>query len=147
MTVSKLDALDSPIFGPPQGPEPVAEGGFGFVKPEHEAFPPIVIMAVTNVCNMACIHCAHPVIKLDDDYRGTFMRPEVHSAVVEQTKPYRDQLWVFRYAADGESMLHPKFLDFVEETKAAGIGPVDLTTNGQTLTDESMTRCSTRRST
>jgi MoaA/NifB/PqqE/SkfB family radical SAM enzyme len=99
------------IFAPPGPAELVAEGSYGFVKPEHAEFPPIIIVAVTNLCNMACIHCAHPVIKKDADYRGTFMKPEVHARIVEETKPYRDQLWVLRYAADGESMLHPRFLD------------------------------------
>ena len=128
------------IFGPAGPAEPVAPGDYGYVKPEHEQFPPILVIAVTNLCNMACIHCAHPIIKKDPGYRGTFMKPEVHQAIVEQTRDYKDQLWVFRYAADGESLLHPQFLDFVEETKAAGIGPVDLTTNAQTLNDENMRR-------
>ena len=120
---------DSSIFtDEPTSPETVAEGDFGYVNLEHETFPPILVIAVTNLCNMACIHCAHPVIKKDPGYRGTFMKPEVHRAIVEQVRDYKDQLWVFRYAADGESLLHPQFLDFVEETKAAGIGPVDLTT-------------------
>jgi radical SAM protein with 4Fe4S-binding SPASM domain len=37
-------------------------------------------------------------------------------------------------------MLNPDFLAMVEETKAAGIGPVDLTTNAMSLTDEKMRR-------
>jgi radical SAM protein with 4Fe4S-binding SPASM domain len=138
-TAPRLVETDS-IFGAPGPAEPVAPGEYGYVKPEHQDFPPILVIAVTNLCNMACIHCAHPVIKKDPGYRGTFMKPEVHTAIVEQCKPFKDQLWVFRYAADGESLLHPKFLDFVEETKAAGIGPVDLTTNAQTLDDEKMRR-------
>ena len=89
---------------------------------------------------MACVHCAHPVMKKTPGYRGTFMDPAVHTKLVEETKRFKDQLWVFRYAADGESMLHPKFLDMVEETKNAGIGPVDLTTNAMSFTDESMRR-------
>ena len=121
-------------------PEPVAAGEFGFLRPEHSKFPPILIVAVTNVCDMACIHCAHPVIVRDPGYRATFMTPEVHSRLVEQVTPYRDRLWVFRYAADGESLLNPHFLDMVEETKAAGIGPVNLTTNAMSLTEEKMRR-------
>jgi radical SAM protein with 4Fe4S-binding SPASM domain len=105
---------ESPIFGEAQPAEPVAEGRHAFVRPEHEEFPPIVIVAVTNLCDMACIHCAHPVVKKSPGYRGTFMDPEV--------------------------LLHPHFLDFVEETKAAGIGPVDLTTNAMSLTEEKMRR-------
>ena len=128
------------IFQDPLPAERVAQGQYGYVKPEHEEFPPILVIAVTNLCNMACIHCAHPIIKKDEGYRGTFMKPEVHSKIVEETKPYRDQLWVFRYAADGESLLHPNFIEFVEETKDAGIGPVDLTTNAMTLDDEKMRR-------
>ncbi|MCP3987271.1 MAG: radical SAM protein [bacterium] len=128
------------VFAEPSQAEPVAPGDYGYVKPEHAEFPPILVIAVTNVCNMACIHCAHPIIKKDSGYRGTFMKPEVHRAIVEQTRDFKDKLWMFRYAADGESMLHPNFLDFVEETKASGIGPVDLTTNGMTLDDESIHR-------
>lgn len=128
------------IFGPPQPREAVAAGRYGFVQPRHAEFPPILIIAVTNVCDMACVHCAHPVIKKDRDYRAAYMAPEIHTRIVEETKRFKDQLWVFRYAADGESLLHPKFIDFVEETKRAGIGPVDLTTNAQTLTEEKMRR-------
>ena len=104
MTGSELDDLESPIFGPPEPPEPVAAGRFDFVEPAHESFPPILIIAVTNLCDMACIHCAHPVVKKSPGYRGTFMDAEIHSKIVEETRRFRDQLYVFRYAADGESI-------------------------------------------
>jgi radical SAM protein with 4Fe4S-binding SPASM domain len=135
-----LPVLDAGIFGGPVAQEKVADGHFDFVEPHHAEFPPIIIVAVTNVCDMACIHCAHPVIKKDPGYKGAFMDPAIHTKIVEETKQFKDKLWVFRYAADGESMLHPHFLDFVEETKAAGIGPVDLTTNAMSLDEEKMWR-------
>ncbi len=131
---------ESPMFVGPEPPEPVAPGRYGFVEPGHAEFPPILIVAVTNLCDMACVHCAHPVIKKDPDYRGGFMPEDVHARIVEQTRPFRDRLWVFRYAADGESLLHPHFVEFVEQAKAAGIGPVDLTTNAMALTEEKMRR-------
>ena len=140
MKHEKVSDPAAAIFGEATPAEPVAAGRFDFVAPEHAAFPPIVIVAVTNVCDMACIHCAHPVIKRDPGYRATFMKPEVHTRIVEETVAYRDKLWVFRYAADGESLLNPRFLDMVDETKAAGIGPVDLTTNAMSLTEEKMRR-------
>jgi radical SAM protein with 4Fe4S-binding SPASM domain len=130
----------APIFGEPTVAEPVAPGAYGFVRPEHSEFPPILIIAVTNVCDMACIHCAHPVVKKTPGYRAVYMRPEIHTKIVAETARYKDRLWVFRYAADGESLLHPQFLDFVEEAKAAGIGPVDLTTNAMSLSEEKMRR-------
>ncbi len=132
--------VNEQIFGDATTPEPVAETPNRFIKPEHADFPPIIIMAVSNVCDMACIHCAHPVMKKSPGYRARYMDPELHTKVVEETRRYRDNLWVFRYAADGESLLHPRFIDFVEEAKAAEIGPVNLTTNGMSLTDEKMKR-------
>jgi radical SAM protein with 4Fe4S-binding SPASM domain len=128
------------IFSEPVPPERVAAGTFGFVKPEHAEFPPIIIIAVTNVCDMACIHCAHPVMKKSPGYRAVYMDPAIHTRIVEEVSRFRDRLWVFRYAADGESLLHPRFLDFVEEAKAAGIAPVNLTTNAMSLTDDKMRR-------
>jgi radical SAM protein with 4Fe4S-binding SPASM domain len=128
------------IFQTGNGPETVASGNYGFVKPEHADFPPIVIIAVTNVCDLACIHCAHPVLVRSPGYKGTFMAPEVHSRIVEEVSQFKDRLWVFRYAADGEGMLHPNFLDFVKEAKDAGIGPVNLTTNAMTLTEDKARR-------
>jgi len=133
-------ATSPDIFGEPLAPEAVAPGDFGFVKPEHAEFPPIIIIAVTNVCDMACIHCAHPVMKKAAGYRAVYMDPAIHTRIVEEVARFRDRLWVFRYAADGESLLHPRFLDFVEEAKAAGIAPVNLTTNAMALTDEKMRR-------
>jgi radical SAM protein with 4Fe4S-binding SPASM domain len=73
-------------------------------------------------------------------YKATFMDPAIHTRIVEETRHFKDRLWVFRYAADGESILHPQFLDMVEETKNAGIGPVDLTTNAMALSEEKMRR-------
>jgi MoaA/NifB/PqqE/SkfB family radical SAM enzyme len=140
MARDALTDRDSPIFGPPTAPEPVAEGRFDFVEPSHAEFPPIIIIAVTNVCDMACIHCAHPVMKKSPGYRAAYMPPDVHTKIVEETKHFKDRLWVFRYAADGESLLHPCYLDYVEEAKAAGIGPIDLTTNAMSLTDDKMRR-------
>lgn len=141
MSTTSLPVLEDSIFAPPGSQaETVAAGDYGFVKPEHAEFPPIIVVSVTNVCDMACIHCAHPVIKQEPDYRGTFLDPSLHTRIVEEVRKFKDQLWVFRYAADGESLLHPLFLDFVEESKAAGIGPVDLTTNAMSLTEEKMRR-------
>lgn len=140
MATVPLNVVSPGIFGPAQEAEPVAQGRFGFVERDHEDFPPIIVIAVTNVCDMACIHCAHPVIKKLPDYKAAFMDPAIHTKIVEETKQFKDKLWVFRYAADGESILHPHFIDMVEETKRAGIGPVDLTTNAMALTEEKMRR-------
>ena len=70
-----LEVLSPGIFRAPSDAEPVADGDYGFVKSEHAKYPPILIIAVTNVCDMACVHCAHPIIKKDPDYKGTFMDP------------------------------------------------------------------------
>jgi len=137
---TNLSDLDSRFFEEALPAEAVADGRFGFVEPAHAEFPPILVIAVTNVCDMACIHCAHPVMKKSPGYRAAYMPPDIHARIVEETRHFKDQLWVFRYAADGESLLHPRYLDYVEEAKAAGIGPIDLTTNAMSLNETRMRR-------
>jgi radical SAM protein with 4Fe4S-binding SPASM domain len=136
----RLEEIPPSMLSGPHPAETVAPGAYGFVEEEHAEFPPIIIVAVTNVCDMACTHCAHPVMKKRPGYHGTFMEPAIHTKLVQEVRRFKDQLWVFRYAADGESILHPQFLDLVEEAKAAGIGPVDLTTNAMALNEEMMRR-------
>jgi MoaA/NifB/PqqE/SkfB family radical SAM enzyme len=65
------------------------------------------------------------------------MSPET-TRIVEQTRPWRDRLWVF-HTPRTASRRQPHFLDMLEEAKAAG-WPVDLTTNAMSLDDEKMRR-------
>lgn len=107
------------------------EPRYGFESAAAESFPPMVVMDVTNVCNLACVHCAHPVIKKQPDYHATFMAWEIWTKVMDEIA--RHPGVQVRVSGDGEPLLHPRLVEMLDYAKHAGVGPVDLTTNGKTL--------------
>ncbi|NMC50098.1 MAG: radical SAM protein [Desulfovibrio sp.] len=111
---------------------------YTFMRDEDREFPPMVIVDFTNVCNLRCVHCAHPVIKKEAGYKPAFMKKELFKKIVDETAG-RDIL-LMRIASDGESLLHPDFFEMMHMAKDAGVAPVNLTTNGMLLTPETSRR-------
>lgn len=105
---------------------------WGFANERARAFPPMVVIDVTNVCNLACIHCAHPVIKAMPSYRAKFMEWDVWTRVIDEIA--RHKVEAMRVTGDGEPLLHPRLVEMLAYGKAKGVGPIDLTTNGKSLT-------------
>ena len=103
----------------------------GFQDEGDKLFPPMIIVDITNVCNLSCIHCAHPVIKKDPEYKPKFMDIEIFKKIVEEISKHN--ILLMRIASDGESLLHPRFFEMMSIIKDAGIKPVNLTTNGMLL--------------
>ncbi len=107
---------------------------YGFVKKEDANFPPVVIVNVTNVCNLACVHCAHPVIKKRADYKPMFMSETVFEKVAKEVS--QNKITVMRIASDGEALIHPRFFDFIKIAKSYKIYPVNLTTNASFMDEK-----------
>lgn len=107
---------------------------YGFPSPEAEKFPPLIILDITNVCNLECIHCPHRKIKKKSDYKPTFLKWSLYTKIVKEVA--KNKITLFRYASDGESLLHPRFLDMVAYAKEQGIKPLNLTTNGLLLDEK-----------
>ncbi|MHA1279977.1 MAG: radical SAM/SPASM domain-containing protein [Candidatus Helarchaeota archaeon] len=106
---------------------------YGFQRELDHEFPPMVIVDLTNACNMACIHCAHPIIKKEPGYKPEFIKREVFEKIVEEVAQH--EILLFRIASDGESLLHPQFFELLALAKSAEIRPIDLTTNGMLLNE------------
>lgn len=105
----------------------------GFLSDNDKIFPPMIIIDITNVCNLSCIHCAHQVIKKDPEYKPKFMDIEVFKQIVDEISKHN--ILLVRIASAGESLLHPRFFDMMAIIKDAGIKPVNLTTNGMFLAE------------
>ena len=105
----------------------------GFQDEGDKLFPPMIIVDITNVCNLSCIHCAHPVIKKDPEYKPKFMDIEIFKTIVEEISKHN--ILLVRIVSDGESLLHPRFFEMMSIIKDVGIKPVNLTTNGMLLTE------------
>lgn len=110
---------------------------YGFQSDAAQEFPPMVILDVCNLCNLECIHCPHVTLKKEKSYKPTFLSWEWFTKIADEIADHPGTL--LRYASDGETLLHPRFVDMVEYAHQAGVKPQNLTTNGYAM-DEKTSR-------
>ncbi len=111
---------------------PMAASRYGFQSAGAQAFPPLIVLENTTVCNLRCIHCPqgqgypeHP------DYKAQYMDWDVYTKAIDEIA--RHEITLLRFSPSGEALIHPQILDQVAYAKAKGVRPVNLTTNGLTL--------------
>ena len=51
-------------------------------------FPSQVIIDVTEVCILACIHCPHPTFKLSEHYEARYLDTELNKKLVDEVRDY-----------------------------------------------------------
>jgi len=107
---------------------------YSFPSEEAREFPLMVILDVCNVCNLECIHCPHVTLKKEKSYKPTFLKWGWFEKIAREVGKHPGTL--LRYASDGESLLHPRFVDMVTYGHRAGARPQNLTTNGYLLDAE-----------
>lgn len=94
----------------------------------------MVVMEITNICNLECVHCPYTFISKRKDYLPRHMSWELYKKIAEEVSLYKGVL--FRFVCDGEPTMHPRFLDMIKFAKAKGISPVNFITNGTLLNEE-----------
>ncbi len=105
---------------------------YGFDNDAGRAFPGIIILENTTVCNLRCIHCPQGQGWPESPgYRATYMDFETYKKAIDEIAA--NQITILRFAPAGEALIHPEFLDQVAYAKAKGITPLNLTTNGVLL--------------
>jgi MoaA/NifB/PqqE/SkfB family radical SAM enzyme len=122
---------------PPAG---IAHPEYGFGGRLTEGFPSQIIVDITEVCNLACVHCPHPAFKLSEHYGARYLEPELNQKLVDEVRAYGPGgAQYIRYTSDGEPLIHPKGYEMIEyAVKNSGVF-VTITTNG-TIMNEKRTR-------
>ena len=57
---------------------------YGFVERLSEKFPSQVMVDMTEVCNLACIHCAHPKFKKSTVYGKRMLDPKLNKKMIKE---------------------------------------------------------------
>ena len=116
----------------------VKYGFYGRLKGE---FPSQIIVDVTEVCNLACIHCPHPEFKKSEHYGGRFLDPALNVKVVDEVRLHGQGLTQYiRYTGEGEPLTHPRGYEMIEYAcRHSGVF-VTLTTNGTIMNEKRMLR-------
>lgn len=114
---------------------------YGFYGRLTASFPSQILMDITEVCNLACIHCPHPEFKRSEHYGARYLDPVLNSKMVEEVRKHGKGVTQYiRYASNGEPLVHPKAYDMIEEAvKTSGVY-VTITTNGTIMNEKRTVR-------
>jgi MoaA/NifB/PqqE/SkfB family radical SAM enzyme len=117
-----------------------AAAKFSFHGRLTEVFPSQVVVDITEVCNLACIHCPHPEFKKSKHYSARFLDPALNRKMVDETRAVgRGKTQYIRYTSEGEPLIHPKGYKMIEYAARNSGVFVTLTTNG-TIMNEKRTK-------
>jgi MoaA/NifB/PqqE/SkfB family radical SAM enzyme len=118
-------------------PIPDNDNSYDFGGRLTKDFPSQVVMDITEVCNLACVHCPHPTFAKSEHYSGRHLDPLLNEKMVEEVRLHgQGKTQYIRYTANGEPLAHPNGYDLIETAvKYSGVY-VTLTTNGKIMNEK-----------
>jgi MoaA/NifB/PqqE/SkfB family radical SAM enzyme len=121
--------------------EPAYDARYGFGGRLSPMFPSQVIIDVTELCNLACVHCPHPDFKRSPHYAGRTLPADLNrKAIDEVAGAGAGIVQQVRYTGEGEPFLHTGMFGMLSEAVERSRTFISVTTNGTLLTDERIER-------
>ena len=96
------------------------------------------MLDITEVCNLACIHCAHPKFKESDVYAKAMLDPELNIKWLKRLPNMEKHTKYIRYTSNGEPLVHPKSYEMINYAVDHSDTKTTLTTNGTLLNEKKM---------
>lgn len=106
---------------------------YGFAKPWHRQFPPMLVVSITNVCNLRCTHCYYSKFIKLPEYKPSMFPWNLWEKICEETGAWPGV--ILNFGTDGEPLCHPRLIQMLELARKYRIYPINITTNG-VLMDE-----------
>ena len=89
---------------------------------------------LTEVCNLACKHCPHPIFKQSSFYNRKMLDDQLNMKMVSEVANFGANITNYiRYTGNGEPLVHPKSYDMIQYAVDNSLTKVTLTTNGTLL--------------
>jgi len=100
-------------------------------------FPSQVLMDITEVCNLACTHCPHPVFAKSEHYGGRHLDQALNEKMIEEVRQHgQGRTQYIRYSSNGEPLVHPNGYDMIQAAVDHSGVYVTLTTNGKIMNEK-----------
>lgn len=110
---------------------------YGFGDRLDGDFPSQVIVDVTEVCNLECIHCPHLEFKKSRHYAARYLAPALNAKIVDEVKEHgAGHTQYIRYSSEGEPLVHPNGYEMIEYAAQNSGVFVTLTTNGSIMSEK-----------
>ena len=74
---------------------------------EKAILPSMVILDVTNTCNLKCIHCPQPVMQAKPGFKPQYFELDWLKKIVDEIDKSKQPI-LLRIAGDGEPTIHPR---------------------------------------
>ena len=114
---------------------------YGFHDRLNADFPSQVIVDITEVCNLACIHCPHPEFKSSPHYDARYLDLALHHKMVDEVRQHgQGRTQYIRYTSEGEPLVNPQCYDMLQYAVDHSSVLVTLTTNGTILNEKRVHR-------
>lgn len=108
---------------------------YGFGGRLSAEFPSQIIVDVTEVCNLACLHCPHKDYVKSKEYGARFLDPSLNEKMVQEVRNCGKGITQYvRYTSNGEPLLHKEIVSMIAYAVKHSGTTVSLTTNGTLLT-------------
>jgi len=112
---------------------------YGFVERLSDKFPSQVMVDLTEVCNLACVHCTHPEFKQSTVYGKRMLDPKLNKKMIKEVSTFgKDITKYIRFTSNGEPLVHPKSYEMIQDAVENSQTKVTLTTNGTLLNEKRM---------
>jgi MoaA/NifB/PqqE/SkfB family radical SAM enzyme len=116
------------------------EKNYGFQEGLTSEFPSQLIIDITEICNLECVHCPHVEFKKSSHFASRFLEPELNTKMINEVRDFGSEYCKYiRYTSNGEPLIHPKGYSMIKEAVDNSGTFVCLTTNG-TIMKEKKTR-------
>ncbi len=110
---------------------------YGFYDRLSADFPSQIIVDVTEICNLACIHCPHPSFKQSEYYGAKLLSPELNKKMVDEVREHGVNCTQYiRYSSEGEPLTNPHLIEMIGYATKYSNVTVTLTTNGTLMNDK-----------
>jgi radical SAM protein with 4Fe4S-binding SPASM domain len=108
---------------------------YTFSKTLPAEFPSQIMVDLTEVCNLGCIHCPHPLFKRSSHYSKQMLDENLNNKMISEVAEHGlGKTKYIRYTSNGEPLVHPRSYSMIYEAVKRSKTKVTLTTNG-TLMD------------
>ncbi|MBQ1783419.1 MAG: radical SAM protein [Gammaproteobacteria bacterium] len=112
---------------------------YGFYDRLTSHFPSQLIVDLTEICNLKCIHCPHPQFKLSEHYAGRLLEVALNTKLADEVRTDSDgSCQYIRYTSNGEPLSHPHAHEMIQYAVDHSGTFVTLTTNGTILNERKM---------
>lgn len=114
---------------------------YGFYDRLSAKFPSQIIVDVTEICNLECVHCPHPAFKKSLHYGNRTLTADLNAKLADEVREHGAGITQYiRYTSNGEPLANLRIYEMLAYSARHAGTTVCLTTNGTLMNERNLGR-------